>query len=524
MPAYIAIKQNWIGKRGNEQMKKGSYLANAAILTGAGLLLRAAGMVFRVLIAGKIGAEGMGLYQLIFTVYQLFITASTAGISMAASWIVTAELAENRPACVRSALRSTVLLGVGLGAAMGAVQFAFAKPMSAWWLGDERAAVCLQILAPSLPFMAAAAALRGYFLARRKAAPNASAQLFEQTLRIGLVLWLLQTALEQGVLASCIALVIGNTVSEIASCIWMVIAAKCDLPSVEQQTAPKPASRVLHRLKGVLLPIAGGRISAEALRTVENVMVPACLAAALGSRSLALEQYGGLKAMAMPVLFFPFSLLGTLATLLTPEITEAYLRNNRLQLRRLVERVVSITASIGILLGAVFTMLAYPLGELLYQSEEIGFYLRILGPLMPLMYLESMVDGILKGMNEQMATFRYGLIDSVVRIVLIAFLVPQSGMRGFLAVMVFSNLFTGLLNFRRLLTAAEIRLHLWRWIAAPTIGAVLCCVGAEKGVSLLFADASLLWQTASCAVLASVCYLPVLALLGGFSIKEWIKK
>lgn len=504
-------------------MKKGSYLANAAILTGAGLLLRAAGMVFRVLIAGKIGAEGMGLYQLILTVYQLFITASTAGISMAASWIVTAELAENRPACVRSALHKTVLLSFTLGGAMASLQFVFAKTMSVWWLGDERAAVCLQILAPSLPFMATAAALRGYFLARRKAGPNAAAQLFEQSLRIGLVLWLLQSALSKGVLASCVALVIGNTVSEIASCGWMAIAAKRDLPEVEQGSIPKRATRVLGRLKGILLPIAGGRISAEALRTVENVMVPACLTAALGSRSLALEQYGGLKGMAMPVLFFPFSLLGTLATLLTPEITEAYLKNNRVQLKRLVERVVSITVAIGVLIGALFTLLAYPLGEILYKSEEIGFYLRILGPLMPLMYLESMVDGVLKGMNEQMATFRYGVTDSIVRIVLIAFLVPQSGMRGFLAVMVFSNLFTGLLNFRRLLLAAQVRLRIWRWIAAPAIAACLCCVAAHSCTELFFSHSSLLVQTAACAALACVGYLPVLTLLGGFSIKDWIK-
>ena len=179
-----------------QQVKKSSYLANAAILTGAGLILRAAGMIFRVLIAGKIGAEGMGLYQLIFTVYQLFITISTAGLSVAATWIVTAELAENRKGCVRSALRSTMLLGVFLGTVAGTLQFVLSDIMSQWWLGDRRAAVCLRILAPSLPFMAAAAALRGYFLARRRAGPNAAAQLFEQAVRIGLVLFLLQSALK----------------------------------------------------------------------------------------------------------------------------------------------------------------------------------------------------------------------------------------------------------------------------------------------------------------------------------------
>ena len=49
-------------------MQRQSYVRNAAILTATGLLLRAIGMFFRVYIAARIGAEGMGLYQLIYTV------------------------------------------------------------------------------------------------------------------------------------------------------------------------------------------------------------------------------------------------------------------------------------------------------------------------------------------------------------------------------------------------------------------------------------------------------------------------
>lgn len=55
--------------------------------------------------------------------------------------------------------------------------------------------------------------------------------------------------------------------------------------------------------------------------------------------------------------------------------------------------------------GGLFTQFAKEIGLVLYQSEEIGFYLSILGPLMPFMYMESMVDGILKGLGEQLSSF-----------------------------------------------------------------------------------------------------------------------
>ena len=47
------------------------YLKNAAILTAASLVLRAAGMGLRVLLAAHLGSEGMGLYQLILAVYMV---------------------------------------------------------------------------------------------------------------------------------------------------------------------------------------------------------------------------------------------------------------------------------------------------------------------------------------------------------------------------------------------------------------------------------------------------------------------
>ena len=88
-------------------MARQSYLKNAAILTGTGLLLRAAGMFFRIYIAARIGAEGMGLYQLIYTVYTMAVTLATAGLSVAATRLSAELLATDDPANVRAAMLIT---------------------------------------------------------------------------------------------------------------------------------------------------------------------------------------------------------------------------------------------------------------------------------------------------------------------------------------------------------------------------------------------------------------------------------
>ena len=73
-----------------------SYLKNAALLTGADVLLRLAGMGLRIYLANALGGEGMGLYQLVLAVYALFVTLATAGVSVEADTLNNEELARGR--------------------------------------------------------------------------------------------------------------------------------------------------------------------------------------------------------------------------------------------------------------------------------------------------------------------------------------------------------------------------------------------------------------------------------------------
>lgn len=127
-----------------------------------------------------------------------------------------------------------------------------------------------------------------------------------------------------------------------------------------------------------------------------------------------------------------------------------------------------------------------PLALLLYHSQEAGFYLRVLGPAMPLMYLESMVDGAMKGMGEQKAVFRYSLWDAVLRIAGVLLLLPRWGMKGFLWVILLSSAYTCQMNTARLLHVSGLQPRLWRWLGAPALAA-LVSAGAGEGLRALLA-------------------------------------
>lgn len=89
-----------------------SYLKNAALMTGADVLLRLAGMGLRIWLANALGGEGMGLYQLVLAVYSLFVTLATAGVSVAATRLMAEELARS-PAEARGCFTVSCWRGSG---------------------------------------------------------------------------------------------------------------------------------------------------------------------------------------------------------------------------------------------------------------------------------------------------------------------------------------------------------------------------------------------------------------------------
>ena len=454
-----------------------SYLKNAALLTGSDVVLRLAGLGLRIWLANQLGGEGMGLYQLVLAVYSLFITLATAGISVAATRLMAEELSASASAGrARGMLRCLLTAALLLGVLAAALQLTTAGPAARWWLGDVRAAGALRASALGLPWMAVAAVLRGFFLARRRVVPNVVSQLTEQAVRIALsVLALTRTAgLDAGV--RCMLVLGATAASETVSALCMLGFYRRDAARTFGPQRPVRPADPVRRLWEILWPVEGGRVLSSALHTAENMLVPACLAAALagaGGRSAALEQYGVLKGMALPLIQFPFGLLGSLAVLLMPEITEAHILGQTARLDGLLDRMLRLTGCFAALAGVLFWVWGRPLAQLLYHSREAGFYLETLAPVLPLMYLESMVDGAMKGIGEQKAAFRYSVWDSILRILGVLVLLPRFGMPGFLAVILLSNLFTCAANTGRLLYSSGAKHAFRRWLGGPLAASML---------------------------------------------------
>lgn len=499
-------------------MRHKTFFKNAAVLTVTSLILRTVGIFFRIFLSGKIGAEGMGLYQLIVSIYVLGATFATSGISTAVTRLVADELVCGTARSVRQVVRRAVLLSLVIGLASTALIYGGAELISRYWLRDMRAVPALRILSLSLPSMGVSSCLRGYLIARRKAAGTSYAQLLEQAVRIGVIALLIDRFAAFGLAAACLAVMIGDTVAEWCSCGYLAIRCRLDERRLRRELATvqrTAGGRVIRRLLAIAAPITAGRYLGTALRTVENLLVPSSLATYNGSRERGLSEFGALKGMALPLVFFPASFLTALSTLLIPELSAANALHRGDKIRSAVERTLHLTLLSSILIGAVLFAFSGEIGALLYNSEDVGIYLAVLAPLTPIMYLESMVDGILKGLNQQVSSLKYSVADSAIRIVLILLAVPRFGMNGFLGIMVFSNLLTSFLNTRRLLTVTGVRMRWSRWVWRPLLGAATAVILTwTVGGMPCFADISGITTTVLGILCVCGLYVALLILLG----------
>lgn len=465
---------------------KTSFLKNAAVLTVTGLILRFLGIIFKVWLASEIGAEGVGLYQIVFSVYVLAATFATSGICTAVTRLVTEELALGGKSGVRLLLKRCVFLTLVIAAVSFSGLFFGADFISNTILNQPNAALSIKVASVSLPFMGVCSCIRGYFAARRNATPSALSQIFEQLIRIATVIVSLKLFAGFGIAVTLAAVMLGDTVAEALGCLFIYILYKRDIIKVENKGRKRPPYRIFKAVNHIALPITSGRYLNSLLRTAENIISPTSLAKNPRLSDGALSLFGMIKGMALPILFFPSTLISSVSVLLLPEMSEALALGHQKKVKYATEKIIRLTLLVGVFCGAVFLISGDKIGRLLYKSNDVGFLLCALSPIVPLMYLDGICDGILKGLDCQRFTFFSSVGDSALRLIAIPIILPRYGVMGFIGIMYFSNLLTCALNSVKLISVSQAKINVLKTILLPLILALASVVLCDKLFGTVF--------------------------------------
>ncbi len=455
------------------------FILSAIALCGVSLIMRTVGVAFGAYVSNRAGAEAMGLYSLLSGVYGFAVTFATSGIGLATTRLVSESIGLGELGAGRAVLRRALLYSLLFGSIAHLGLFLLADPIAKHLLADERATLPLRILSFSLLPISLSSVINGYFTALRKVEKNAAIQLLEQGMRILLISRLLSLLLPRGIVFACVALSLGGVMAECGSFLLGWLALMWENRKKEQPTVKSGTTR---RLCGIALPVAVSAYIRSGLLSVEHMLIPRCLAKSGQSRALSLAAFGTLQSMVLPVLLFPAAFLHSFSGLLVPELAECAVKQNRRQIRYISERVMQLSLWFAIGVSGIILCFAREIGDWIYPAQNTHHYLRTLAPLIPIMYLDSAVDAMLKGLGEQVYSMGVNIADSLLSILLILFLLPRFGTEGYILTLYIAELFNAAMSLTRLWQKSELRPQLGKWICFP----LLSVIGAVTISNILF--------------------------------------
>lgn len=494
------------------------YFINALILSGCMLLMRTVAVAFNAFCVNRVGSEGMGLFSLVMSVYTFAVTLATSGVNLAATRLVALYFGKNEGKSVRSAMGKCLLYSTFFGILASLGLFLFSSYVANNFLNEPRAAMSIRALSLSLLPLSLCSAFSGYFSAVRRVYKNAISQVLEQAVKIFSCTFLLSLLLPKGIEYACLALVMGGMVSEIFSSVLQSFSYLADIRKLSGG-GEKVKMREVTRIS---LPVAFSAYVRSGLVTLEHILIPIGLSA-YGDEN-ALATYGIVTAVALPIVLYPSSFVGAFSGQIIPEITEFYSRENKPEVAYITKRAFFVTLFFSTLTAGMLCTFASDFCNVIYSSGEGAEFLHALAPLMPVMFLDTVTDSILKGLGKQFYTMCVNIVDAAISVLFVWLLVPRIGVYGYIIVIYVSECVNTVFSIWKLLSIVDIRPSLAKILFSPlsaAIGAANICHIAFNYFPLTLSAATLILE---CLVYI-ICYFVLSHMLGciGKEERAWIK-
>ena len=346
----------------------------------------------------------------------------------------------------------------------------FADIICTYLLHNKVQSYLFYIIAISLPFISMSSALNGYFTALRKNAKNAVARIFEQFVKITATAYLLSLFMPSGLEYACLSLVFGEAISEIMSFLFVFALYRIEKKNytVKDNTKTNYTKSIFE----ITLPVSITSYIRSGLASLKQLLIPLRLEKSGMDCNIAISTYGLINGMAMPLLMFPEVIINSFSGLLVPEFTYYYTKNNFNRIREIISKIFRITLLFSIGIIGVFIFYSNNISLIIYNNLDIALYLKILAPLLLFMYLDSIVDNILKGLNQQLSVMKCNILDLFVSIFCIYILLPIWGVNGYIFIIFLSEILNSGISIFQLRQITQFKFDFKNWIIKPFIGIV----------------------------------------------------
>jgi len=448
-----------------------SLLSGTLLLTAVGLFSQLVGFGYRIALSRLVGAETMGLYQLIMPVYSTLMSLTAIGLTVAASTLSARYHALGDPGAVSQTRNRALTLFFCAALPLGAVLVLASDPISVYLLGDARTQLGVILLAPCVLLTGVENIQKHCFYGVGLVRPPAFTETAEQLIRTGAVLGLLILLLPQNRERTVGIIVLGMVLCEVFSAGALTLLFR-RWRRRNGRAAPREAVDY-RRILSISLPVAATSLLGTLLGSANAVLIPAKLVEGGADPSEAIASFGVLCGMTLPMLNLPTGFIGALCLVLVPNLSRHTAQGDAGAVRDFLDKVMSATSLLMAPAMALLAVIGPDLARGVFDEASAGAFMLPLAAGTLLSCWQSVLSGALNGMGRQSLAARNAILSDGVQLAFTFFTVARWGLAGFVLGFVLSSLAGVGLNLASVLRCARLRPRLTSWFLCPLLAALL---------------------------------------------------
>lgn len=417
-----------------------SVFKAVATITIFSVLTRALGFFFRIFLSRKLGAEGLGLYQIATSVIGVFMTLIASGIPLTTAKLVSKHEANNDILKRNKTVSSAFVISVILSLVCSLVIYLF---KSVWniILTDNRAVELIIILIPSIIFSAIYSVLRGAIWGKSDYFSCGLTELLEQIIRFILTFIMLYSTTNCFVSAkySAIAFNITCFTSAVIVLIIYLKSSKFNFKSGEYKNIIKSAA-----------PITGVRIANSMVQPLTTLIIPNMLMLSGYSANEAVSSLGVVMGMTFPLLFVPMAVIGSISMVLIPSISSLMSKNDYTSIENNINQSIKVSVFISMIFIPLYLSVGDLIGIVLFNNSYSGILLQTSAICVLPITICNLTGSILTALNLEVKSFINYIVGSLVLILSLVLLTPLLKINSVIISFFLSMSTISLLNLRKI--------------------------------------------------------------------------
>lgn len=417
---------------------KNKIIRDTVLLALMQIFLDSASILLNGFITRRLGAAALGMFSLMGSFLGLVSIISSGNAFLCMSRLAAEESGRTGGNPERVLFHGIKLCTL-LSAAASVLVILFSNTAAVKFFGENSAEAvisAIRLMPAALVSGALAACFKGYFNACRKAAAAAVGDILEFIIKSAVVVLMTLSVKDVSVYQIMIFSVIAGNIFSLL--FMLILFARHKNTGSEKRSAGTLDFRQYVRLA---FPIMGGGLLTSVLSSTNDALVPFCLRQSGDSTEQAFALFGIFEAIVIPALFFPSVILCSLSGIVVTESARASAAENTAKIRSMTAKLIQYTLAYAVISAFLLIMFGDHIGKALGGGEEAGRMISAIAPVVPFIYLEIILEALIKGLGLQAFSSLNYLAEYIIRISSVLILVPHFGFAGIVFSYYASNIF-----------------------------------------------------------------------------------